>query len=301
MGENFKSGFVSFVGRTNVGKSTLLNCLLKEKIAITANKPQTTRTAIKAILNNENYQIIITDTPGIHKPKTKLSETMINTAFTSLGDVDVVVFVIEATSKEIGPGDMKIIDKLKSENKKCILAINKIDLVEKEKLLNLMKIYSEEYDFKAVVPISASSGQGVDELTQEIVNLLPVGPKYYSEDEYTDQTTRMLVEEMIREKALMYLSDEVPHGVYVEVDKFKKGKTMKNEKIFNIDATIYCNKNSHKGIIIGKGGSMLKKISTSSRYDIEKMLGEKVNLKIWVKVSEGWQEKNSIVKKFKLK
>ena len=298
--ENFKSGFVSFVGRTNVGKSTLLNCLIKEKIAITANKPQTTRTAIKAILNNDNYQIIITDTPGIHKPKTKLSKTMVETAFTSLEDVDVVVFLIEATSNEIGPGDKKILEKLKTANKKCLLVINKIDLVEKEKLLNLIKLYSEEYAFNAVVPISATSGEGTDNVIKEIVNLLPVGPKYYSEDEYTDQTTRQMVEEIIREKALRFLNEEVPHGIYVELEKFKTGKTMKNEKIFNIDAVIYCNKESHKGIIIGKGGNMLKRISTASRYDIEEMLGEKVNLKIWVKVREGWQEKDSIVKKFKL-
>jgi len=297
---NFKSGFVSFVGRTNVGKSTLLNSLIKEKIAITANKPQTTRTAIKAILNTDDYQIIITDTPGIHKPKTKLSQTMIETAFMSLEDVDVVVFLIEATSDEIGPGDTKILEKLKSTNKKCILAINKIDLVQKEKLLNLIKIYSEQYDFKAVVPISASSGEGTDKLVEEIAKLLPVGPRYYSEDEYTDQTTRQMIEEIIREKALRFLNEEVPHGVYVELEKFKTGKTMKNEKIFNIDAVIYCNRESHKGIIIGKGGSMLKRISTSSRYDIEKMLNEKVNLKVWVKVREGWQEKDSIVKKFKL-
>ena len=300
MQENFKSGFVSFVGRTNVGKSTLLNCLIKEKIAITANKPQTTRTAIRAIVNRENSQIIFIDTPGIHKPKTKLSKTMVETAFTVADDVDVVVFLIEATSKDIGPGDKKIIEKLKTSHKNCILAINKIDLVEKETLLNLIKIYSEEYDFKAVVPISAQSGKGTDELLDEIVNLLPNGPKYYADDEYTDQTTRQMVEEIIREKALMYLNDEVPHGVYVEVEKFKTGKTMKNEKIFNIEATIYCNRESHKGIIIGKGGSMLKRISTSSRYDIEKMLQQKVNLKVWVKVREGWQEKDNIVKKFKL-
>ena len=218
----------------------------------------------------------------------------------SLSDVDVVVFVIEATSNEIGRGDNKILEKLKSINKNCILAINKIDLIEKEKLLNLIKIYSDEYDFKAVVPISATSGKGTNELIDEIVKILPIGPKYYEDDEYTDQTTRQLVEETIREKALMYLNDEVPHGLYVEVDKFKTGKTMKNEKIFNIDATIYCAKDSHKGIIIGKGGNMLKRISTSARYDIEKMLEEKVNLKIWVKVREGWQEKDSIVKRYKL-
>lgn len=300
MNEKIKSGFVSFVGRTNVGKSTLLNSLLKEKIAITANKPQTTRTAIKAILNSEDYQIIITDTPGIHKPKTKLSEAMVETAFMSLEDVDVVVFLIEATSSEIGPGDRKILEKLNATNKKCILAINKIDLVEKEKLLNLIKIYSEEYNFKAVVPISAENGEGTESLIQEIAKLLPVGPRYYSEEEYTDQTTRQMIEEIIREKALRFLNEEVPHGVYVELEKFKTGRTMKDEKIFNIDAVIYCNKDSHKGIIIGKGGSMLKRISTSSRYDVEKMLGEKVNLKVWVKVREGWQEKDSIVKKFRL-
>jgi len=299
--QNFKSGFVTFVGRTNVGKSTLLNHLVKEKIAITANKPQTTRTAIKAILNSDNYQIIITDTPGIHKPKTKLSEIMINTAFESLEDVDVVVFLIEATSNEIGPGDKKIIEKLKSIGKKCILAINKTDLAEKEKLLNLMKIYSEEYDFKSIVPISATNGKGIDDLLNEIIKLLPEGPMYYDKEEYTDQTTRQMVEEIIREKALMYLQDEVPHGLYVEVDKFKTGKTMKNEKIFNIEATIYTVKESHKGIIIGKGGNMLKRISTSARYDIEKMLEEKVNLKVWVKIKEDWQQKDNIIKKFKIK
>lgn len=291
---------MSFIGRTNVGKSTLLNSLMKEKIAITANKPQTTRTAIKAILNNENYQIIITDTPGIHKPKTKLSQTMVDTAFTSLEDVDVAVFLIEATSEEIGLGDQRILEKLKSANKKCILAINKIDLIEKEKLLRLIKLYSDEFDFHAVVPISATTGRGVVDLLSEIIKCLPNGPRYYEEEEYTDQTTRQMVEEIIREKALRFLNDEVPHGIYVETQKFKTGKTMKNEKIFNIEATIYTTKESHKGIIIGKGGQMLKKISTTSRQDMEKMLGEKVNLKIWVKVKEDWQEKDSIVKKFKL-
>ena len=244
MEKEFKSGFVSFVGRTNVGKSTLMNYLLKEKVAITANKPQTTRTAIKAILNSEEYQIIITDTPGIHKPKNKLSEEMVNTAFLSMEEVDVVVFLIEATSKDIGPGDRRILDKIKQAKKKCILAINKIDLVEKEKLLQLIKMYSEELNYEAVVPISATTGKGTEELLKEIVKSLPVGPRYYAEDEYTDQTTRQMIEEIIREKALRFLQDEVPHGVYVEVEKFKTGKTMKNEKIFNIDAVIYCNKES---------------------------------------------------------
>jgi len=297
--DKFKSGFVSLIGRTNVGKSTLLNCLMKEKIAIIANKPQTTRTSIKAILNNDNYQIIITDTPGIHKPKTKLSQTMIETAYSNAEDVDVVIFLIEATSKNIGPGDKKILEKLKETHKKCILAINKIDLIKKEELLNLIKIYSEEYDFESVVPISATIGKGVDELLDEIVKLLPEGPKYYSDDEYTDQTTRQIIEEIVREKALLYLNDEVPHGIYVETQKFKSSKTRKDEKIFNIEAIIYCNKESHKGIIIGKNGAMLKRISTASRLELEKMFDRKVNLKVWVKVRENWQDRDFIVNKFK--
>ncbi len=299
--EEFKSGFVSLVGRTNVGKSTLLNSLAKEKIAITANKVQTTRTAIKAILNNDNYQIIITDTPGIHKPKTKLGNTMIETAFTMFSEVDVILFLIEATSKEIGRGDRKILDKIIESKKPCILVINKIDLVEKENLLNLIDTYRKEYDFKAVVPVSATKEDGIDNIIEEILKLLPIGPKYYEDDEYTDQTMRQIAEEVIREKALKLLDDEVPHGIYVEVEKFKDRKTTKGEDIYDIDATIYCIKESHKGIIIGKGGNLLKRIATYARQDLEKMLETKVNLKVWVKVKEDWQEKDSIVNKFKLK
>ena len=300
MGE-FKSGFVTLVGRTNVGKSTLLNALVKEKIAITANKVQTTRTAIKAILNDENYQIIITDTPGIHKPKTKLGETMVSTAFTMFSEVDVILFLIEATSTEIGRGDRLILDKIKESKKPCILIINKIDLIQRDKLLNLIKIYSDEYNFSAVVPISATKEDGTEAIIKEIVNILPSGPKYYSDDEYTDQTVRQIAEEIIREKALKFLNDEVPHGIYIEIERFKERKTTKGEEIFDVDATIYCIRESHKGIIIGKGGSLLKKIASTARYDIEKMLDSKVNLKVWVKVKEDWQEKDSIVNKFKLK
>ena len=300
MGE-FKSGFVTLVGRTNVGKSTLLNALVKEKIAITANKVQTTRTAIKAILNDENYQIIITDTPGIHKPKTKLGETMVSTAFTMFSEVDVILFLIEATSTEIGRGDRLILDKIKESKKPCILINNKIDLIQRDKLLNLIKIYSDEYNFSAVVPISATKEDGTEAIIKEIVNILPAGPKYYSDDEYTDQTVRQIAEEIIREKALKFLNDEVPHGIYIEIEKFKERKTTKGEDIFDVDATIYCIRESHKGIIIGKGGSLLKKIASTARYDIEKMLDSKVNLKVWVKVKEDWQEKDSIVNKFKLK
>ena len=299
--EEFKSGFVSLVGRTNVGKSTLLNTLVKEKVAITANKTQTTRTAIKAILNDENYQIIITDTPGIHRPKTKLGETMINTAFSVFSEVDVILFLIEATSTEIGKGDRIILDKIKESGKPCILLINKTDLVQKETLLNLIKIYSNEYKFKAVIPISAIKDDGTEKIIQEMLKLLPNGPKYYEDDEYTDQTLRQMVEEIIREKALKLLQEEVPHGIYVEVEKFKDRKTSKGQEIYDIDATIYCLRESHKGIIIGKGGNLLKKIATFARQDTEKMLQTKVNLQVWVKVQEGWQEKESIVNKFKLK
>lgn len=300
MGE-FKSGFVSLVGRTNVGKSTLLNALAKEKIAITANKVQTTRTAIKAILNDDNYQIIITDTPGIHKPKTKLGETMINTAFTMFSEVDVILFLIDATSKEIGRGDRRILDKIIESKKPCILVINKIDLVQKDTLLKLIKLYSDEYEFKAVIPISAYKKDGIDKIIDELTEILPKGPKYYADDEYTDQTMRQLAEEIIREKALKFLNDEVPHGIYIEVEKFKDRRTTKGEDIYDIDATIYCIRESHKGIIIGKGGNLLKKIATYARQDLEKMLDTKVNLKVWVKVKEDWQEKENIVNKFKLK
>ena len=299
--ENFKSGFVSLVGRTNVGKSTLLNALVKEKVAITANKTQTTRTAIKAILNDEKYQIIITDTPGIHKPKTKLGETMVNTAFSVFSEVDVILFLIEADSKEIGKGDRIILDKIIESRKPCILLINKIDLVQKETLLSLIKLYSDEYEFKAVLPISAVKDDGIEKIIEELLKILPNGPKYYEDDEYTDQTLRQIAEETIREKALKLLQEEVPHGIYVEIEKFKDRKTTKGEDIYDIDAIIYCLRESHKGIIIGKNGNLLKKIATYARQDLEKMLATKVNLKVWVKVQEGWLEKDSIVNKFKLK
>lgn len=301
MEEKFKSGFISLVGRTNVGKSTLLNALTGEKVAIATCKPQTTRTAIKAIINGEDYQMIITDTPGIHKPRTKLSETMIDTAFKMLTEVDCIMFLIEATSKEIGRGDSRILEKIKESRKPCVLVINKIDLVKKESLLKLIELYRKEYNFSAIVPISAEKNQGIDMLISEILKLLPEGPKYYADDEYTDQTARQLAEEIIREKALKLLNDEVPHGIYVEIEKFAYRKTSKQEDIYDIDATIYCVRESHKGIIIGKGGNLLKRIATYARQDIEEMLGTKVNLKVWVKVKPDWQENDSIVNKFKLK
>ena len=296
----FKSGFVTLIGRTNVGKSTLLNLLVGEKVAAIANKVQTTRTAIKGIVNRENSQIIFIDTPGIHKPKHKLNETMVETSFGSLADSDLILFLIEATSDEIGRGDRRILDKIKEVKKKTILIINKIDLVKKEKLLSLIDLYSKEYDFEAVIPISATNIKYKEIILNEIEKNLKEGPAYYDIEEYTDQTLRQLVEETIREKALKLLQDEVPHGIYVEVEKMKQRKNKNGEDIYDIEATIYCLRNSHKGIIIGKNGEMLKRIGRMARIDMEENFGVKVNLKTWVKVKEDWQENDSIVNKFKL-
>lgn len=296
----FKSGFVTLIGRTNVGKSTLLNLLVGEKVAAIANKVQTTRTAIKGIVNRENSQIIFVDTPGIHKPKTKLNETMIETSFGSIADSDLILFLIEATSDEIGRGDRRILDKIKEAKKKTILIINKIDLVKKEKLLSLIDLYSKEYDFEAVIPISATNSKYKEIILNEIEKNLKEGPAYYDIEEYTDQTLRQLAEETIREKALKLLQDEVPHGIYVEVEKMKQRKNKNGEDIYDIEATIYCLRNSHKGIIIGKNGEMLKRIGRMARIDMEENFGVKVNLKTWVKVKEDWQENDSIVNKFKL-
>ena len=284
----FKSGFVAMLGRTNVGKSTLVNLLVGEKIAATANKVQTTRTQIKGIVNRENSQIIFIDTPGIHKPKTKLNENMIELSWDAISNSDVILFLIEADSKEIGRGDMKIIEKIKEANKKCILIINKIDLVNKEDLAKIIDLYKNEYDFSAIIPISAVKAKYKETVLDEIEKNLKPGPMYYDKEEYTDQTLRQLAEETIREKALILLKDEVPHGIFVQVEKMKLKKTQKNENIYNIEATIYCIRNSHKGIIIGKNGEMLKRIGTMARKDMEQNFGTKVNLKTWVKVKEDW-------------
>ena len=300
MEKEFKSGFVSMVGRTNVGKSSIINALVGEKVAAIANKPQTTRTAIRAIVNRENSQIIFIDTPGIHKPKTKLGNTMIETAFGVINDVDITLFVIDATSENIGKGDRIILDKIKDAKIKTILIINKIDLVAKEQLAKLINLYKDEYNFEAVIPVSVVKNKNMETILDEIESNLKPGPAYYNVEEYTDQTLRQLAEEVIREKALRLLDDEVPHGLYVETEKMKTRKTQNKEKIYDIDTVIYCLRESHKGIIIGKNGSMLKKIGTYARQDLEKMLDTKVNLKIWVKVREDWQNNDSFVKKFKL-
>ena len=284
----FKSGFVSICGRTNVGKSTLINLLVGEKIAAIANKVQTTRTQIRGIVNRENSQIIFIDTPGIHKPKTKLNENMIELSWDAISNSDVILFLIEADSKEIGRGDMKILEKIRESKRKCILIINKMDLVNKEELAKLIDIYKNEYDFSAIIPISATKIKYKEVVLDEIEKNLKPCPAYYDQDEYTDQTLRQLAEETIREKALILLRDEVPHGIFVQVEKMKLKKTQKNEDIYNIEATIYCLRNSHKGIIIGKNGEMLKRIGTMARKDMEQNFGTKVNLKTWVKVKEDW-------------
>lgn len=297
---NFKSGFVSMLGRTNVGKSSIMNALVGEKVAAVANKTQTTRTAIRAIVNRPNSQIIFVDTPGIHKPKSKLGDIMVETAFGASLDVDIILFVVDATSSEIGKGDKLILDKIVASKKKCILVLNKIDLVDRAQIAKLISLYSAEYDFAAVVPVSVLKKKNLDVLLEEIEKHLKPGPAYYDTEEYTDQTLRQLAEETIREKALKLLNDEVPHGIYVEVDKMKSRKTKGKESIYDVSATIYCLRNSHKGIIIGKDGQMLKKIGTYAREDLEKMLDIKVNLQLWVKVKEDWQDDTALLKKFKL-
>ena len=297
----FKSGFVTIIGRTNVGKSTLMNSLAKEKVAITTNKCQTTRTAIKAIINRENSQIIFIDTPGIHKPKTKLGDTMLETVWLTVPNSDAILFIIDATTTKIGTGDRIILEKIKELKRKTILVINKIDLIEKEKLFKIIEMYKNEYDFEAIIPVSSIENENTEAILEEREKILPEGPAYYDVDEYTDQTSKQIVEETIREKALKLLDEEVPHGIYVETQKMKLRKTAKNENIYDVEATIYTIRESHKGIIIGKNGSMLKKIGMYARQDLEEILGTKVNLKIWVKVKKDWQDNASIVSKFKLK
>ena len=296
MQKEFKSGFVSIIGRTNVGKSTLINLLVGEKIAAIANKVQTTRTQVKGIVNRDNSQIIFIDTPGIHKPKTKLNENMIELSWGAIEDSDIVLFLIEADSKEIGRGDKKVLEKIKESKKKTILIINKIDLVNKEELAKLINLYKEEYPFEAIIPVSALKSKYKEVVLDEIERNLNVGPAYYNIEEYTDQTLRQLAEETIREKALILLKDEVPHGIFVKVEKMKFGKNQKKENMYTIEATIYCLRESHKGIIIGKNGAMLKRIGTLARKDMEQNFNAKVNLKTWVKVKEDWQNNENFFK-----
>lgn len=290
---SFKSGFVTIIGRPNVGKSTLLNRLTGEKIAITSDKPQTTRNTIKSVVTTEDSQMVFMDTPGIHKPKTKLGKYMVNAAQESLNEVDVVLLLVEATEAKPGSGDMFIIDQLKDVKTPVFLIVNKIDMVKKEEILPLISTYSGLMGFKAVIPISAANNEGVDILIKEIKKVLPEGPKYFPEDMLTDQPEKNIISEIIREKILRLLSDEVPHGVGVEVLSFKERP---NGEMIDIQANIYCEKESHKGILIGKEGKMLKKIGTFSREDAEKFLGTKVFMQLWVKVKPDWRNSELMLK-----
>lgn len=292
MKKDYKSGFVTLIGRPNVGKSTLMNYLIGQKIAITSNKPQTTRNRIQTVLTTEEGQIIFVDTPGIHKAKNKLGEYMVNVAERTLNEVDAVLWLVELTTF-IGAGEKHIADQLKKVTTPVILVINKVDSVKKEEVLASIAAYQDIYDFAAIVPVSARSGENTKELLKVVYQYLPYGPQFYDEDTITDQPERQIVAELIREKALHCLNEEIPHGIAVVIDSMKK-----KGKVMHIDATIICERDSHKGIIIGKQGSMLKKIGSTARYEIEKMLDMQANLKLWVKVKKDWRDSDFLVKNF---
>ena len=292
MKNDFKSGFVTLIGRPNVGKSTLMNYLIGQKIAITSNKPQTTRNRIQTVLTTDEGQIVFVDTPGIHKAKNKLGEYMVNVAEKTLNEVDVFLWLVEPTTF-IGAGEQHIAKQLQRVKTPVILVINKVDSVKREEILPAIAAYKDIYDFAGIVPVSARSGDNTDELLRVIMKYLPYGPQFYDEDTVTDQPERQIVAELIREKALHSLQDEIPHGIAVAIDRMK----MQN-KVMHIDATIICERDSHKGIIIGKQGSMLKKIGSTARYEIERMLDCKVNLKIWVKVKKDWRDSEFLMKNF---
>lgn len=292
MTENFKSGFATLIGRPNVGKSTLMNYLIGQKIAITSNKPQTTRNRIQTVLTRPEGQIIFVDTPGIHKAKNKLGEYMVNIAERTLNEVDVVLWLVEP-STFVGAGEKHIAEQLRKVTTPTILVINKVDSVKKEDVFASIAAYKDLYDFAEIVPVSARSGENTNELLKVIFKYLPYGPQFYDEDTITDQPERQIVAEIIREKALHCLNEEIPHGIAVTIERMKKTR-----KLINIDATIICERDSHKGIIIGKQGKMLKKIGSTARYEIEKMLDCQVNLQLWVKVKKDWRDSEFLMKNF---
>ncbi|HHV59582.1 MAG TPA: GTPase Era [Clostridiaceae bacterium] len=288
---SFKSGFVTIIGKPNVGKSTLLNALTGEKVAITSKKPQTTRNTIRGIVTRQDFQIVFIDTPGIHKAKNKLGEYMVNLVFTTMNEVDAVLYMVDATWSD--SWDKDTVEKLKSLKTPVYLIINKIDMIEKGKLLPMIESCSKEMDFKAIIPVSAITGEGVDIIINEIVAVLPEGPRYFDDDFTTDQPERAIVAEFIREQAFHLLSDEIPYGVGVEVTQFNERQ---DKDLVEIRAVIYCEKDSHKGIIIGKGGKMLKEIGSRARFEIEGLLGVKVYLELWVKVKDDWRNNESMLK-----
>ena len=289
-----KSGFVTLIGRPNVGKSTLMNHLIGQKIAITSSKPQKTRNRIQTVFTDDRGQIVFLDTPGIHKAKNKLGEYMVNVAERTLNEVDVILWLVEPTTF-IGAGERHIIEQLKRTKTPVILIINKVDTVKKEDILKYMDTYRKVYDFAEIIPVSALRSQNLDSVLDMIFRYLPYGPMFYDEDTITDQPQRQIVAEMIREKALRCLDEEIPHGIAVAIDQMKERK---DGKLFDIDATIICERDSHKGIIIGKGGSMLKRIGSEARRDIENMLEARVNLQLWVKVKKDWRDSDFLMKNF---
>ena len=292
MNKDYKSGFVTLIGRPNVGKSTLMNYLIGQKIAITSNKPQTTRNRIQTVLTTDKGQIVFVDTPGIHKAKNKLGEYMVNVAERTLNEVDVVLWLVEPATF-IGAGEQHIAKQLKRVNTPVILVINKIDSVKREEVFAAIDAYKDIYDFSEIVPVSARSGSNADEWIDVVMKYLPYGPQFYDEDTVTDQPERQIVAELIREKALHALEEEIPHGIAVAIDRMKQ-----RGKVMHIDATIICERDSHKGIIIGKQGNMLKKIGSTARFEIEKMLETQVNLKLWVKVKKDWRDSEYLMKNF---
>ena len=294
MKREFKSGFVTLIGRPNVGKSTLMNQIIGQKIAITSNKPQTTRTRIQTVFTDERGQIIFLDTPGIHKAKNKLGEYMVNVAERTLKEVDVIMWLVEPTTF-IGAGERHIAEQLQKTSTPVLLVINKIDTVKKEELLAVIDTYSKIYDFAEIIPVSALKGENADHLVEMLFSYLQEGPQFYDEDTITDQPERQIVAELIREKALRSLSDEIPHGIAVSIERMRERK---NGKIMDIDATIICERDSHKGIIIGKKGSMLKKIGTLARGEIENLLDIQVNLQLWVKVKKDWRDSDFLLKNY---
>lgn len=292
MNEKYKSGFVALIGRPNVGKSTLMNSLIGQKIAITSKKPQTTRNRIQTVYTSEEGQIVFVDTPGIHKAKNKLGDYMVNIAERSLKEVDVILWLVEPTDY-IGAGEQHIIEQLKKVNTPVILVMNKIDTVKREQLFGYIDAYRKEMDFAEIVPVSALKEDNTETLIQQIMKYLPYGPAFYDEDTITDQPMRQIVAELIREKVLRSIDEEIPHGVAVTIESMKYGK-----KLVDIDATIICERDSHKGIIIGKGGAMLKKIGSMARPEIEDLLEMHVNLQLWVKVKKDWRDSDFLIKNF---
>ena len=289
----FHSGFAALIGRPNVGKSTLMNHLIGQKIAITSDKPQTTRNRIQTVYTDEDAQVIFLDTPGIHKAKNKLGNYMVSVAENTLKEVDVILWLVEPTTY-IGAGEQHIIEKLKMVKTPVVLVINKVDTIKKEEILKFIDTYRKELNFRDIVPVSALKGSNTDELMRVIKKYLPEGPMYYDEDTVTDQPMRQIAAELIREKALKCLDDEIPHGIAVLIDTMKE----RPNGLYDIEASIVCERDSHKGIIIGKQGSMLKKIGSAARYEIEALMGTKVNLQLWVKVRKEWRDSDLYLKNY---